>query len=99
MLDAELHIALVVDRAGVGELVCLELHKGCGLARGVLQLPHDLVVLWTPLVVDQALLAPAEAVTHEALRHMHPIDVLRSTRLDPDLCEEDSQMRKSNTQD
>ena len=73
VFDAELHIALVVHRAGegehliiqnnilpslqcpqqslpctvpsVGELVSLELDQGSRLAGGVLQLPHDLVVL------------------------------------------------------
>ena len=76
MLDAELHIALVVDAAGVGELVRLEPHQGRGLAGAVLELPHDLVVHGTPLRVDQVLVAPAQAVPDGAAGDVHPVDVL-----------------------
>ena len=76
MLDAELDVALVVDTAGVGELVGLEPHEGRGLARAVLELPHDLCVQGAALAVDEVLVAPAEAVPHGAAGHVHPVDVL-----------------------
>ena len=76
VLDAELDVALVVDAAGVGELVGLEPHQGRGLARAVLELPHDLRVQGAALAVDEVLVAPAEPVPHGAAGHVHPVDVL-----------------------
>ena len=76
MFDAELDIALVVDAAGVGELVRLEPHQGRGLAGAVLELPHDLGVQGAALAVDEVLITPPEAVPHGAARHVHPVDVL-----------------------
>ena len=51
MLDAELDVALVVDAAGVGELVRLEPHQGGRLPRAVLELTHDLVIHGTPVLM------------------------------------------------
>ena len=76
VLDAELDIALVVDAAGVGELVGLEPHQGCGLTRAVLELPHDLCVQGAALTVDEVLVAPPEPVPHGAAGHVHPVDIL-----------------------
>ena len=50
VLDAELDVALVVDTAGVGELVRLEPHQGGRLPRAVLELAHDLVIHGTPVL-------------------------------------------------
>ena len=76
MFDAELDIALVVDTAGVRELVGLEPDQGRGLAGAVLELPHDLIVHGTPLGVDQVLVTPAQSVPDAAAGHVHPVDVL-----------------------
>ena len=76
MLDAELHIALVVDAAGVGELVRLEPHQGRGLAGAVLKLPHDLLVHGASLSVDEVLVAPAQPVPDGAAGDVHPVDIL-----------------------
>ena len=62
MLDAELDVTLVVDTAGVGKLVGLEPHQGCGLAGAVLELSHDLIVHRAALGVDETLVTPAQAV-------------------------------------
>ena len=76
VLDAELHITLVVDTAGVGKLVSLEPHQGRGLAGAVLELPHDLIVHGAALGVDETLVAPAQTVPDGAARDVHPVDVL-----------------------
>ena len=76
VFNAELDVALVVDAAGVGELVCLEPHQGGGLAGAVLELPHDLIVHRAALGVDETLVAPAQAVPDGAARDVHPVDVL-----------------------
>ena len=76
VLDAELDIALVVDAAGVGELVGLEPHQGRGLAGAVLEFPHDLGVQGATLAVDEILITPSEAVPHSAARHVHTVDIL-----------------------
>ena len=76
VLDTELHIALVVDAAGVGKLVGLEPHQGRGLAGAVLELPHDLLVHGAALGIDEALVTPAQAVPHGAAGHVHAVDVL-----------------------
>lgn len=55
-LDAEPHIALVVHRCCVRELMCLEMHRCCRLAGTVLKLAHDLSIYrapvkkWTPII-------------------------------------------------
>ena len=76
MLDAELDIALVVDTAGVGELVGLEPHQGGGLAGAVLELSHDLLVHRAALGVDETLVTPAQPVPDGAAGDVHPVDVL-----------------------
>ena len=76
MFDAELHIALVVDTAGVRELVGLEPHQSCGLAGAVLKLAHDLIIHWTSLTVDQLLVTPAQTISDTASGHVHTIDIL-----------------------
>ena len=50
VFNAELDVALVVDAAGVGELVRLEPHQGGRLPRAVLELAHDLVIHGTPVL-------------------------------------------------
>lgn len=75
-LEAEPHIALVVDGRGVGELVRLEGHRGTGLVHRVLERAQDLVVHGTPLIVDKWLFAPVEAVSHETVGDSHAVGIL-----------------------
>ena len=48
VLDAKLDIALVVDTAGIGELMSLESDYSSGFAAAVLKLLHDFVVHRAP---------------------------------------------------
>ena len=76
VFDAQLDIALVVDTAGVGELVRLEPDQGRGLAGAVLELSHDLLVHGTPLAIDEVLVTPAKTIPDRAAGDVHPIDIL-----------------------
>ena len=64
MLDAQFHVALIIDTAGVRKLVSLEPDQGRGLGGAVLELAHDLVVHGTSLRVDELLVAPAETISN-----------------------------------
>lgn len=75
-LEAQSHVALVVDGRSVGELVRLEGDRSAGLVHRVLERAQDLAVHGTSFVVDQWLLAPVETVAHEAVRNTHAVGFL-----------------------
>ena len=77
MLDAQFHVALIIDTAGVRKLVSLEPDQGRGLWGAVLELAHDLVVHGTSLRVDELLVAPTETISNWAACDMHSIDILQ----------------------
>ena len=93
MLDAQLDITLVVHATCVRELVGLEMHQGCCFACTVLKFSHNFIVLRTPekdsitmnraqfsnlpLPIDQALLAPPQAISDKTLCDMHPVNILK----------------------
>ena len=54
VLEAEPHVALVVDRGCVRELVRLEVDLGGCLGLAVVERSHDLVVDWAPVQKETA---------------------------------------------
>ncbi|KAH9399188.1 hypothetical protein TYRP_018096 [Tyrophagus putrescentiae] len=67
----EPHIALVVDGAGVGELVGVKGDLGAGQISSIFKGAHYFAIHGAAIVVDQRLLAPVEAVADQAVRYLH----------------------------